>query len=73
MITCCKKCKPPKRHLGCHAKCQEYLIEKARNDEQREWERNNKPHIITRYEYNEIIYADCKNHKHGKCNKNKSY
>ena len=24
-FECCHRCKPPKRHPGCHAKCPEYL------------------------------------------------
>lgn len=27
VITCCKDC--PRRELGCHAKCKEYLAQKA--------------------------------------------
>lgn len=32
IITCCKRCEAPKRHLGCHSTCQEYLAERARMD-----------------------------------------
>ena len=32
-IKCCYKCVPPKRHPGCHAKCEEYLAEKRRLQE----------------------------------------
>nr|DAN18125.1 MAG TPA: hypothetical protein [Caudoviricetes sp.] len=32
IITCCKRCEAPKRHLGCHSACQEYLAERARED-----------------------------------------
>lgn len=28
MNRCCKYCFPPKRHLGCHSTCPEYLEEK---------------------------------------------
>ena len=34
-INCCKYCVAPKRHIGCHAECQEYLEEKAVFDEMR--------------------------------------
>ena len=27
-FKCCKGCVPPKRHIGCHGKCEEYLEEK---------------------------------------------
>lgn len=32
IITCCKHCEAPKRHLGCHGSCPEYLAERARMD-----------------------------------------
>lgn len=32
-ISCCKNCVAPKRHLGCHSTCPEYLSEKAAHDE----------------------------------------
>lgn len=28
-ISCCKDCVPPKRHIGCHSTCEEFLAEKA--------------------------------------------
>lgn len=31
-VKCCKDCIPPKRQLGCHSKCEEYIKEKAEND-----------------------------------------
>lgn len=33
IILCCKDCVPPRRHIGCHATCQEYASERARMDE----------------------------------------
>ena len=35
-IRCCRECVPPKRHPGCHSRCEEYIAEKARLDERRE-------------------------------------
>lgn len=35
MITCCKDCVAPKRHVGCHADCQEYIDEKKKHDEKK--------------------------------------
>lgn len=32
IITCCRRCEAPKRHLGCHGSCPEYLAERARED-----------------------------------------
>lgn len=36
MITCCKDCVAPKRHVGCHTDCQEYIDEKKKHDEKKE-------------------------------------
>lgn len=33
MITCCKDCVAPKRHVGCHSTCKEYIDEKAKDAE----------------------------------------
>ena len=30
---CCKGCVAPKRHVGCHATCPEYVKENAQNEE----------------------------------------
>lgn len=30
VITCCKECVAPKRHIGCHGNCEEYLAERAK-------------------------------------------
>lgn len=38
-IRCCKDCIPPKRKVGCHAYCEEYIKEKAVLDAIREKER----------------------------------
>ena len=32
MIDCCRYCKAPKRHPGCHASCGEYIAERAEYD-----------------------------------------
>lgn len=32
MSRCCKCCVPPKRHIGCHSNCPEYLEEKKNLD-----------------------------------------
>lgn len=47
MIRCCYKC-TDKRHVGCHATCEEYATEKAEHDRERE-ERHNRTHVM--YEY----------------------
>lgn len=35
MIKCCIFCIAPKRHLGCHSTCPEYLEEKKKLDKVR--------------------------------------
>ncbi|WP_407399617.1 hypothetical protein [Treponema sp.] len=32
-IRCCQYCEAPKRHVGCHVDCPEYLAEKQRMEE----------------------------------------
>ena len=32
-IKCCKDCVAPKRHIGCHSVCPEYIGERAAYDE----------------------------------------
>lgn len=34
-IKCCKGCVAPKRYIGCHSECPEYLMEKKLWDEQK--------------------------------------
>ena len=34
-IRCCKDCIPPTRYPGCHAKCDKYLEEKAKWEEEK--------------------------------------
>ena len=31
-FECCKYCKAPKRHPGCHGSCPEYIAERAEYD-----------------------------------------
>lgn len=38
-ITCCKDCVEPKRHVGCHSDCPEYLAEYAANEAEKEAKR----------------------------------
>lgn len=35
MITCCKDCVAPKRHIGCHGTCKDYIREKAADAERK--------------------------------------
>lgn len=38
----CKNCKPPIRHPGCHATCQNYLSWKEEHDQEAKAERESK-------------------------------
>lgn len=51
-IRCCIDCVPPKRHVGCHSTCEEYLKEKAEWDAVKEEERKNRmvDYTITNYD-----------------------
>ena len=35
-IVCCRHCVAPKRHIGCHATCPEYIVERAKNEKEYE-------------------------------------
>ena len=39
-IKCCYKCIPPKRHIGCHASCEEYIEEKALHEKYKNTKKN---------------------------------
>lgn len=34
-INCCRECVPPKRHIGCHGTCPEYIKANAKNEEKK--------------------------------------
>lgn len=36
LFDCCKDCVEPKRHLGCHSTCKEYLESKAKLEKKKE-------------------------------------
>ena len=62
-IKCCKNCVPPTRHLGCHAKCNKYLEEKAKWEKEKKFAKANKTATLTNYDFDEIIFSTCKYHK----------
>jgi hypothetical protein len=54
-IRCCKSCIAPKRHLGCHATCKEYLDEKAQFEKDKakvKEEMENIPNLRLKYDLN---------------------
>lgn len=53
-FDCCKGCVAPKRHVGCHSTCKEYLDDKAAYEADKnaiEAERKNKANVGTRRKY----------------------
>lgn len=38
-ITCCKGCVPPKRHIGCHQYCEEYIEQKVKLEKEKKAEK----------------------------------
>lgn len=38
-IHCCEKCVPPKRKIGCHSDCPDYLKAKAKYEEDKKKEK----------------------------------
>ena len=45
-IKCCKNCVPPTRYLGCHAKCNKYLEEKAKWEDEKAKARKDQAYTI---------------------------
>ena len=35
-ITCCNGCIPPKRYVGCHGVCEEFITQKKEQEEYKE-------------------------------------
>lgn len=62
-IKCCKDCVPPTRYPGCHAKCNKYLEEKAKWEEEKRLRKADKVVMLTNYDFDEIAYASFKRHK----------
>lgn len=60
-IKCCKDCVPPTRYIGCHAKCEQYKVEKAKWEEQKS--KAYKTVVLTKYDFNEIAYINPKRYK----------
>lgn len=62
-IECCRYCIPPKRHSGCHDKCEEYIKQKKQLEEEKIELKKSMPPSISRYDYDEIYYVQSKRHK----------
>lgn len=62
-IKCCRNCVPPKRHIGCHGTCEQYLKEKAEYEKQKEYARAHKTVMLTNYDFDKIAYANFKRRK----------
>lgn len=46
----CRNCIAPKRHIGCHGTCEEYIKAKAHNDELNDMRRREKQEETAQYE-----------------------
>lgn len=57
-IRCCRNCVPPKRHLGCHDRCKEYLEEKAEDERIKEKTKFERKLTATKFDFNKIGYAN---------------
>ena len=64
-IRCCTNCVPPKRHVGCHATCKDYITEKA------DWEAKKKliakdkakSQRISNYDFEKVSHIDFQGRK----------
>ena len=64
-FECCRNCKPPKRHVGCHSKCEEYLEEKAKHQERKDYNFKHQSVVLSKCDFNKIGFANAKR-KHKK-------
>lgn len=77
-INCCRECKPPKRHAGCHDTCKEYNIQKSEYEERKLQirEAKSREELVKDYIYERGAIADhntyIKNKNKGKRLRNKS-
>lgn len=62
LITCCKDCIAPKRHIGCHSDCKQYIKEKAEFEEEKKKMKENKNHVISTNEFN-MLFRIKRTHK----------
>lgn len=62
-IKCCKDCVPPKRHVRCHSKCEEYNKEWEENEKRKEYERTHRPVVLKSYDFDEINFSYSKRYK----------
>lgn len=63
-ISCFKSCQfCQERFPGCHSTCPKYLEERAAYDAIKAKAAENKIPVLTTYDFDEIAYSHCKNHK----------
>lgn len=56
-------CVPPKRHLGCHSKCEEYAKERAELDKEKEAEKLAKSKDSITFDLNKIGLANAQKYR----------
>ena len=55
-IKCCKGCVAPKRHPGCHSKCEQFLKEKEEYEKEKEYIRNHPVAKISNYDFDRVVF-----------------
>ena len=62
-IKCCHGCVAPKRHLGCHDHCEEYIKERDELHRKKEIDKEKIRPVLTEHDFNKIGYANKKNRR----------
>ena len=68
MIDCCRYCVAPKRHVGCHSECKEYIEQKRIHEKKRleELERKRMINDIDSSHFDYIYKKKKRQHLHTK-------
>lgn len=62
-FECCKGCVPPKRHVGCHSECEEYLKDKEELKKRKEQIKMNESISLSNYDFNKIGYSNARRYR----------
>ena len=62
-MKCCKDCVAPKRHLGCHATCEECAKGKEEDKAKKKWLKENIHPRVTNHDFNEIQFIGGRDYK----------
>lgn len=61
-MKCCKDCIAPKRHLGCHATCEDYAKAKEEDKAKKKWLKESCHPRISNFDFNEANYIGSKHY-----------